>query len=136
MLSEQETSVAVAVVRQGGRVLIGQRPPGAPLAGFWEFPGGKVRPDESPEEAAVRECHEETGLEIRLEGPCEEVVFPYQHGRLRIHFFLAQPTGDAAAARSPFCWTPLPELAGYRFPPANQSVLRRLLEGDWKEPAG
>ena len=136
MLSEQETSVAVAVVRQGGRVLIGQRPPGAPLAGFWEFPGGKVRPDESPEEAAVRECHEETGLEIRLEGPCEEVLFPYPHGRLRIYFYLARPAGDSAIPRAPFCWASLSELAGYRFPPANQAVLDRLLGGDWTEPAG
>jgi mutator protein MutT len=135
MASQPETLIAVAVVRQSGRVLIGKRPPDVPLAGFWEFPGGKVRQGEQPEEAAVRECREETGLEIRLEGPCEEVVFPYQHGRLRIHFFLARPAGAPAAIQAPFCWAPLSELAGYRFPPANRSVLRRLLEGDWKEPA-
>jgi mutator protein MutT len=133
---EPETPIAVAVVRQSGRVLIGQRPPDVPLAGFWEFPGGKVHEGEPPEAAAVRECREETGLEIRLEGPCEEVVFPYRHGQLRIHFFLARPAGDSAAPRAPYCWAPLPELAGYRFPPANQAVLHRLLYGDWREPAG
>ncbi len=136
MSGEPETLIAVAVVREAGRVLIGKRPPDVPLAGFWEFPGGKVHEGEQPEAAAVRECREETGLEIRTEGPCEEVVYPYQHGRLRIHFFLARPAGGSAIPRVPFCWAPLSELAGYRFPPANQAVLRRLTGGDWKEPAG
>ncbi len=136
MSDEPETPIAVAVVRQSGRVLIGLRPPGVPLAGFWEFPGGKVHGGEPPEVAAARECREETGLEIRIEGPCEEVVFPYQHGRLRIYFFLARLAGESAAARAPFCWVPLSELAGYRFPPANQSVLHRLLKGDWRQLPG
>jgi 8-oxo-dGTP diphosphatase len=136
MANEPETPIAVAVVRQSGQVLIGKRPPDVPLGGFWEFPGGKVHEGEAPAAAAVRECREETGLEICVEGPCDEVVFPYQHGKLRIYFFPARPAGAPAVPRAPFCWVPLSELAGYRFPPANQSVLRRLLEGDWKEPAG
>ena len=139
-MCEPETSIAVAVVRQSGRVLIGQRPPGVPLAGFWEFPGGKVRPGEPPEEAAVRECREEAGLEIRVEGPCEEVVFPYPHGRLRIRFFLARPAGDSTAAWAPFCWVALIGTGRVSFsagqpvrapPPAGGRLERGGLSDEW-----
>ena len=50
------TDIAIAVVEQAGAFLIGQRPAGAPLAGLWEFPGGKSEPGETPEAAATREC--------------------------------------------------------------------------------
>jgi 8-oxo-dGTP diphosphatase len=57
---------AVALIDADGRVLIAQRPEGKQLAGRWEFPGGKVEPDESPEAALVREIAEELGVEIEL----------------------------------------------------------------------
>jgi 8-oxo-dGTP diphosphatase len=54
---------AVALIDADGRVLLAQRPPGKPMAGLWEFPGGKIEPDETPEQALVRELHEELGIE-------------------------------------------------------------------------
>ncbi len=56
--------VAVALVDPDGRVLIAKRPEGKPMAGLWEFPGGKVRDGELPEEALVRELDEELGIDI------------------------------------------------------------------------
>lgn len=56
--------VAAALVDLDGRVLLTQRPPGKKLAGMWEFPGGKVEPNETPEAALVRELHEELALDI------------------------------------------------------------------------
>jgi 8-oxo-dGTP diphosphatase len=56
--------VAVALVDGEGRVLVQQRPPGKPMAGLWEFPGGKVEPGEVPEAALVRELAEELGIEV------------------------------------------------------------------------
>ena len=55
---------AAALVDGDGRVLMAQRPAGKPLAGLWEFPGGKVHDDETPEAALVRELHEELGIDI------------------------------------------------------------------------
>lgn len=55
--------VAVALVDADGRVLLQQRPPGKAMAGLWEFPGGKVEPDETPEAALIRELEEELGIE-------------------------------------------------------------------------
>src|SRR3546814_15149537 len=56
--------VAVALVDADGRVLLTQRPPGKKLAGMWEFPGGKVEPNETPEAALLRELREELDLDI------------------------------------------------------------------------
>ena len=56
--------VAVALVDADGRVLLTQRPPGKKLAGMWEFPGGKVEPNETPEAALLREMREELDLDI------------------------------------------------------------------------
>lgn len=56
--------VAAALVDATGRVLVQQRPPGKALAGLWEFPGGKVEPGETPEDALARELTEELGITV------------------------------------------------------------------------
>ena len=53
---------AVALIDVEGRLLLAQRPEGKSMAGLWEFPGGKVEPDETPEAALVRELDEELGI--------------------------------------------------------------------------
>ena len=55
---------ACALVDADGRVLIAQRPPGKPMAGLWEFPGGKVEQGERPEETLIRELKEELGIVV------------------------------------------------------------------------
>ena len=54
---------AVALIDRDGRVLLAQRPEGKSMAGLWEFPGGKIEPDETPEAALVRELNEELDIE-------------------------------------------------------------------------
>ncbi len=56
--------VAAALIDGDGRVLVQQRPQGAPMAGLWEFPGGKVEAGELPEAALLRELHEELGIDV------------------------------------------------------------------------
>lgn len=56
---------ACALIDADGRVLIAQRPEGKPLAGLWEFPGGKVEADETPEDSLIRELAEELGITVR-----------------------------------------------------------------------
>ena len=63
---------AVALIDADNRVLIARRPPGKPMAGLWEFPGGKVQAGETPEQALIREVREELGVEL-----CDECMAPY-----------------------------------------------------------
>lgn len=60
--------VAAALINHEGKILLARRPEGKPLAGLWEFPGGKIEPHESPEQALVRELDEELGIDLK--GSC------------------------------------------------------------------
>lgn len=122
------TRIAIAVVEHEGRYLIGQRPPGGPLAGLWEFPGGKVEPDETLEHAAARECLEETGLEVIVGEEYPSVVHHYDHGRVELHFFRCQPRDASPPPQPPFRWVQGSALVDYSFPAANEELLRRLLQ--------
>ena len=59
--------VAVALYGADGKVLVQQRPEGKPMAGLWEFPGGKVAAGETPEHALIRELHEELAINVRID---------------------------------------------------------------------
>jgi 8-oxo-dGTP diphosphatase len=124
----EPVAVAVAVVHDARGVLVGKRPAGAALEGYWEFPGGKVGSGELPEVAAARECREETGLRVRIERCLLETVCHYPHGSVRLHFFAASAIDPADAPREPFRWVPRSQLPQYRFPPANGPILAMLAE--------
>jgi 8-oxo-dGTP diphosphatase len=118
--------IAVAVVEHEGRLLIGQREAGAQLAGFWEFPGGKVEPHETPEAAAMRECLEETGLVVRVMGSYPGVEHDYEHESVRLRFFACAVEESQCALPARFRWVARGELADYQFPPANAALIERL----------
>jgi 8-oxo-dGTP diphosphatase len=121
------TPIAVAVVEHEGRFLIGRRPEGVPLAGLWEFPGGKVELGEKAEQAAVRETGEETGLAVEPLGRFPEHVHQYDHGRVHLVFVACRLVDPSAAQpRPPFCWVAREELASYAFPEGNRGLIALL----------
>ncbi|MCL2643911.1 MAG: Nudix family hydrolase [Betaproteobacteria bacterium] len=90
---------AGVIVRQDGRFLLGQRPQGSFYPGYWEFPGGKVEPGESPARALCRELYEELGLRAERLYPWLVRIHHYEHACVRLHFFeVAQWQGDIRAS--------------------------------------
>ena len=122
------TPIAIAVVEHEGRFLVGQRPAGVPLAGLWEFPGGKVEAGEFPAAAAVRECWEETGLRVEPTGSYPPHEQEYDHGRVQLHFIACRPLDPLATPGGTFRWVPRQELAQYEFPAGNRGLLELLLQ--------
>ena len=121
--------VAVAVlIRPDGTVLLARRPAGKVYAGYWEFPGGKVEPDEPVEQALAREISEELGVAIGRAHPWITRVFVYPHATVRLHFHrviswsgeLRALEHDAIAWQRPDAAEVAPML------PANDPVLRSL----------
>ncbi len=119
--------IALVVAWRDGRVLVGRRAPGAHLGGLWEFPGGKVRVGESPEQAARRELREETGLGGGSLEPLLVVLHDYGDRRLRLHCFLSrEPEGQLRRTEPAFEWVVPERLTELPMPPANAAILEVL----------
>ena len=88
-MAAERTPVDVAVgvlIDAQGRFLLTSRPVGKVYAGHWEFPGGKVEPGETIEQALRRELHEELGITIGPVEPWQVELMDYPHARVRLHF--------------------------------------------------
>jgi mutator protein MutT len=127
----REVEVALALVWRRGRLLIARRPAGVHLAGYWEFPGGKLRPGETPEIAAVREVVEEVGLRCRARARRAPIVHDYPDRRVTLHPVDCDwEHGEAERLQvDDVAWVEPGELNGYTFPDANRALLRALSEG-------
>jgi mutator protein MutT len=127
-MDERPTRVGIGLVGRGGRYLIRQRPPGTAMAGYWEFPGGKCEPGETPEQATLRECREETGLDVHL-GPLRRVVVHrYPHAWVELSYFdctTADPRAEPALETG-FRWVHAARLPNLPFPDANGPILEEL----------
>jgi len=125
---------AVALIQSDGRVLMATRPAGKALAGLWEFPGGKVHDDETPEQALVRELHEELGIIVHESDltPLTFASHAYEHFHLIMPLFLCRTwQGDVTALEGQSLeWVKLQDLAGLPMPPADiplVAILNKLL---------
>ena len=88
-MAEERTPVDVAVgvlIAPDGRFLLTSRPEGKVYAGYWEFPGGKVEPGETIEQALARELREELGIQIGAAHPWKVEMFDYPHALMRLNF--------------------------------------------------
>ncbi len=122
--------VAIAVIIERGRILIARRHDDAPLGGLWEFPGGKCRAQETPQECAVREAFEEVGIEVIADRALATIHHVYPHAELRLHPFLCRKI--VGQARPIGCqdlrWVSPDALADYSFPAANAQLIQWLIE--------
>ncbi|MBX3251638.1 MAG: (deoxy)nucleoside triphosphate pyrophosphohydrolase [Myxococcales bacterium] len=122
--------VAAAVIRRRGapEVLLTQRMRGAHLAGKWEFPGGKVEPDEDPRAAVARECAEECGVTIEV-GELVDVTFHAYPGKsVLLLFYDAWLTSGEVQhlGVADHRWVLPSHLDDYDLPPADRPLVAKL----------
>lgn len=124
--------VAAALVDVDGRVLIAQRPEGRSMAGLWEFPGGKVGPDESPEDALVRELKEELSIEV-----CDTCLAPftfashaYESFHLLMPLYLCRRWEGQIRPQEgqQVRWVRAAKLSEYPMPPADVPLIAMLFD--------
>ena len=124
---------AVALIDRDGRVLLAQRPPGKSMAGLWEFPGGKVEADETPEACLIRELHEELGIGTWKSclAPLTFASHAYPDFHLLMPLFACRKWDGIVQAREgqQLAWVRPEHLRDYPMPPADLPLIPILR--DW-----
>jgi 8-oxo-dGTP diphosphatase len=121
---------ACALIDADGRVLLAQRPEGRPMAGFWEFPGGKVEEGERPEDTLIRELHEELGITVREAclAPLTFASHAYEDFHLLMPLYVCRRWEGTVAAREAqqLAWVRPNKLRDYPMPPADVPLVSHL----------
>lgn len=125
--------VAAALIDADGRVLLAQRPAGKAMAGQWEFPGGKIEPQETPEHALIRELHEELGIDVTESclAPIAFVSHDYDHFHLLMPLYAIRQWRGQPSAREGqvLAWVSKDRFNAYPMPPADIPLVAQLR--DW-----
>ncbi|MDF2153326.1 8-oxo-dGTP diphosphatase MutT [Vibrio sp. CAU 1672] len=123
--------VAAIIFNQDqSQIFITKRPDDKHQGGLWEFPGGKVEPGESVEQAMVRELDEEVGITVTEQAHFQHLEFDYPDKSLKFDFMVVsafehQPYGREGQQGK---WVRIVELADYTFPQANVPILQRVMQ--------
>lgn len=121
---------AVALIDADGRVLLAQRPEGKSMAGLWEFPGGKIEQGESPEDALVRELHEELGIETwnSCLAPICFASHAYEDFHLLMPVFACRKWDGIPVSKEnqELAWVSASKLRDYPMPPADVPLIPML----------
>lgn len=124
---------AVALIDRDGRILLAKRPQGKSMAGLWEFPGGKVEPGETPEQALIRELQEELGIDTWQSclAPLTFASHKYEDFHLLMPLFACRkwqgiPRG---LEDQELVWARANQLSQYPMPPADVPLISVLR--DW-----
>lgn len=130
--------VSAAMILRGETVLICQRRADQAMALKWEFPGGKIEPGETAEQALARELEEELGIHAHVGEPIVRIVHNYRNGgAVDLQFFAVLSFEGEIENRifNEIRWTQLKELPTYDFLAADRDLIRDLAEGRLKLPS-
>ncbi len=121
--------VVAAVLRDArGRILLAQRPPGKHMAGYWEFPGGKIAPGESSVAALTRELAEELGIALRRCHPLLQLRHDYGDRVVELEVFLVDDYGGEPSGLEGqgLQWVAAAELSAVELLPADRPIVEAL----------
>ena len=119
--------VVAAIIRDKGRIFATQRGYG-PYKDGWEFPGGKIEPGETPEEALKREIREELDTEIEVGEPAGHIEYDYPEFHLSMDCYLCTVVSGSLVLKEHESarWLSRDELEAVRWLPADLSVIAKL----------
>jgi 8-oxo-dGTP diphosphatase len=124
--------VACALIDADRRVLIARRPEGKPMAGLWEFPGGKIEDGETPEDAMIRELREELGIETRTAclAPLTFASHSYESLHLVMPLYVCRKWQGVPQPRvhSALKWVRPAQLRDHAMPPADEPLIAALCD--------
>ncbi len=122
---------ACALIDADGRILLAQRPAGRSLAGLWEFPGGKLEAGERPEQALIRELHEELGITVSEAclAPLTFASHTYPDFHLLMPLYVCRRWEGIVTAREGqnLVWVRPNRLRDYEMPPADAPLIPHLM---------
>lgn len=118
----------VGIVQRDERILVGQRPLGKPYSGYWEFPGGKIEPQESGHQALKRELHEELGIDVVSAKLWFEHTHAYPEKDVVLEVWLVEKfTGEPQSQENQsLCWATLSEIRNLKVLEGNWLILEKL----------
>lgn len=124
--------VTAAAMLKNGKVLIAQRERGSHMEFLWEFPGGKLEPDETPEECIIREIKEELDMDIEVLDIYKVVKFKYEEKDILLLCYLCKVIkGEGKTIEcNDFRWVRREELADFDFVPADLSIVEKLIKDE------
>ena len=123
--------IGVAVIfNDEGLILIDRRPEGGLLGGLWEFPGGKIEPNETVEQCVEREILEEIGIAIAVGENLITIDHAYTHFRITLHVHLCRYVSGTPQTIECYeiRWVTLDEIDQFPFPKANSQIITALKE--------
>lgn len=122
------TEVVAALIWDGDRFMACQRPAYKARGLLWEFVGGKVEPGETKEQALIRECREELGIEVAVRDVYMDVVHTYPDLLVHLTLFNASiASGEPQLLEhNAIQWITVDEIDGYSFCPADETILEQL----------
>ena len=126
---ESVVPVTAAVIEREGRFLVTRRLEGTHLPGYWEFPGGKCDPGETPEACLARELREELGIDARIGAEIVVTEHTYPERTVRLHFRRCEITGEPRPLlNQEIRWVSRDEMRTLPFPDADRKLIEVLTE--------
>lgn len=120
--------VVAAVVEDDHRFLVTRRQPGVHLAGMWEFPGGKIDPDETHDAALRRELREELGVELAVGERLHQTRHAYPEKTVELYFYRCTlKSAPRPLLGQEMRWVPRAELRSIAFPAADAELIELLM---------